>query len=229
MKKITLTAALLFAFFSCSTDEQTEEPIVTINTEETTEETSDPEATYVIGDQGPAGGFIIFDKGQETNGWRYIEVAPNDISGDIQWGCGTSGISNAVNIDIGDGLANSIAILEHHNNLPNYYEEPEQCNSENNGSVAAKIALEFELNGFDDWHLPSINEGLLFNSVLFENDLGNFIEDDFYWTSTQHPQDVTSSATIWLGDDSQQHWGWVGKQWDTNLVLPIHVRPVRYF
>ena len=33
---------------------------------------------YKVGDTGPAGGLIFFDKGALTNGWRYLEAAPVD-------------------------------------------------------------------------------------------------------------------------------------------------------
>jgi hypothetical protein len=31
---------------------------------------------YKIGDKGPAGGWIFYDKGNRTDGWRYLEAAP---------------------------------------------------------------------------------------------------------------------------------------------------------
>jgi len=40
---------------------------------------------YKIGDRGPAGGFVFYDKGDYSDGWRYLEVAPNDL-GEAEWG-----------------------------------------------------------------------------------------------------------------------------------------------
>lgn len=37
--------------------------------------------TYKIGDRGPAGGYVFYDKGKYENGWRYMEVTPNDVRG----------------------------------------------------------------------------------------------------------------------------------------------------
>jgi hypothetical protein len=34
--------------------------------------------TYKIGDTGPAGGFVFYDKGNNSGGWRYLEAAPED-------------------------------------------------------------------------------------------------------------------------------------------------------
>ena len=34
---------------------------------------------YKVGDVGPAGGYIFFDKGSYSDGWRYLEAAPADM------------------------------------------------------------------------------------------------------------------------------------------------------
>ena len=36
-------------------------------------------ADYAIGDEGPAGGIIFYDKGEYSDGWRYLEAAPADV------------------------------------------------------------------------------------------------------------------------------------------------------
>ena len=36
--------------------------------------------SHKIGDKGPAGGIIFFDKGSRSSGWQYLEAAPNDIT-----------------------------------------------------------------------------------------------------------------------------------------------------
>lgn len=36
-------------------------------------------AEYRIGDTGPAGGVVFFDKGYYSDGWRYLEAAPADL------------------------------------------------------------------------------------------------------------------------------------------------------
>lgn len=35
---------------------------------------------YTIGDKGPGGGYIIYDAGNYTSGWRYVEASRNDFS-----------------------------------------------------------------------------------------------------------------------------------------------------
>lgn len=37
------------------------------------------EERYSVGDRGPAGGYVFYDKGNYSDGWRYLEAAPADI------------------------------------------------------------------------------------------------------------------------------------------------------
>lgn len=39
---------------------------------------------YKVGDTGPAGGIIFYDKGTKTDGWEFLEVARNDL-GRMNW------------------------------------------------------------------------------------------------------------------------------------------------
>lgn len=39
----------------------------------------DAEQVYKVGDVGPAKGFVFYDKGEYTDGWRYLEAAPWDL------------------------------------------------------------------------------------------------------------------------------------------------------
>ena len=42
--------------------------------------------TYKVGDRGPAGGWIFYDKGHYSDGWRYFEAAPADVlSRKVTW------------------------------------------------------------------------------------------------------------------------------------------------
>ena len=35
--------------------------------------------TFSVGDVGPAGGYVIYDKGSYSDGWRYLEVSPTNL------------------------------------------------------------------------------------------------------------------------------------------------------
>lgn len=47
---------------------------------EFTEEREFTEEDFLVGDRGPGGGFIVYDKGEYTHGWRYLEVASTDLN-----------------------------------------------------------------------------------------------------------------------------------------------------
>jgi hypothetical protein len=65
---------------------------------------------YQIGDRGPAGGWIFYDKGIFSNGWRYLEAAPAWTEFEAEWGAyerDVSGTSTAV----GTGKRNTELIV----------------------------------------------------------------------------------------------------------------------
>ena len=147
---------------------------------------------YQIGSTGPAGGIVFYDKGSYSFGWRFMEAAPTDLN-ISEWGCSGSLISNTNSAQIGNGLLNSVSIANYHDNLLNYYTNPEVCNPLNNGSVIAKEALTFNLNNYKDWFLPSEIE----LSVMYQNlqmqGLATFSNSN-YWSSTQI--DENNATTI---------------------------------
>ena len=159
--------------------------------------------TYAIGDSGPAGGIVFYDKGSYSLGWRYMEISTTDL-GFFEWGCLGSDIPNTMGITVGDGLPNSAAVADFHDNLDDYYLNPAVCNVLNNGTVAAEKALLFEMTGFetvDDWFLPSQEELLLVYQNLHVAAFGNFTADQ-YWTSTA--VDADNAIAIHFADGSIQ-------------------------
>lgn len=148
--------------------------------------------TFTIGSIGPAGGIVFYDKGSYSEGWRYAEAAPTDLAY-FEWGCATSSIANSQSSTIGKGLYNSASILNFHDTLVNFYTNPIVCSNLNNGTVVAKEALGYQLNGRKDWFLPSENElALLYSNLQLQN-LGNF-SNAIYWSSTEN--DATTIKTI---------------------------------
>ncbi|MES2748518.1 MAG: hypothetical protein V4648_09060 [Bacteroidota bacterium] len=174
---------------------------------------------YAIGDIGPAGGIVFYDKGSYSDSWRYAEAAPTDLAY-FEWGCASSSVANSQSADIGKGLFNSGAILNFHDGLLNFYTTPTVCSNLNNGTVVAKEALGFQLNGRKDWFLPSENELALMYSNLHQQGIGNFAST-IYWSSTEN--DATTVNTI---DFSTGLSGTSLKVPTTNTVK---VRCIRYF
>ncbi|MEI6388047.1 MAG: chitobiase/beta-hexosaminidase C-terminal domain-containing protein, partial [Spirochaetota bacterium] len=72
------------------------------------EGTASYKETYAVGDTGPAGGIVFYDKGSVSDGWRYLEAAPSDQSAGIRWYNGTY-ISVSTGTAIGSGKANTAA------------------------------------------------------------------------------------------------------------------------
>ncbi|MEX2564974.1 MAG: DUF1566 domain-containing protein, partial [Cyclobacteriaceae bacterium] len=110
-----------------------------------------------------------------------IIVSEADLTLESQWGCrGTevTGTSPAV----GRGRSNTELVLAFHDNLPDYYNNPTQCHELNDGTVAVNFAREFNLNGYDDWFMPSQKE----MKLLYDRreEIGGFVEEE-YWSSCE--------------------------------------------
>ncbi|GHU23801.1 hypothetical protein FACS1894172_16930 [Spirochaetia bacterium] len=122
---------------------------------------------YRIEDRGPAGGFIFYDKGSYSEGWRYLEAAPNDI-GSADWGVSVTSLSGT-GTAIGTGDENTNKILN--------------IVGSETGRAAALCAT-FNINGYNNWFLPSKDELNLMYENLKKKGLGNFT-DDWYWSSSE--------------------------------------------
>jgi len=42
-------------------------------------------ASYKVGDTGPAGGIVFYDKGDNSDGWQYLEAAPPEFEFETNW------------------------------------------------------------------------------------------------------------------------------------------------
>jgi hypothetical protein len=149
--------------------------------------------TYAVGDTGPANGIVFYDKGEYTDGWRYLEVTPNDMPS-VQWGCQGS-VANTTASD--EGMINSSRIANYHQ-TSGFYDNPSACNSQNDGTVAAKSALSWQYTGIDDWYLPSEQELQLIYTNLTAAGLGNLSGN--YWSSTE--ESATKARTVNFSDGS---------------------------
>jgi hypothetical protein len=128
---------------------------------------------YKVGDTGPAGGIVFYDKGSFSDGWRYMECAPVDQSNGARWGAMKTLIKGALNSAIGTGASNTKAIIEANPGSP---------------EIAAKAAADYRGGGKDDWFLPSKDELNLLYLNLRKAGLGGF-DGTLYWASTDEVPD----------------------------------------
>lgn len=153
---------------------------------------------YTIGQMGPGGGIVAFDKGEFTNGWRYIEVAAQDSIIE-EWGCFNGLVTDANYNQVGTGYQNSVAITNFHNELTDYFTNPAICSSLSNGSVSAKTAVNTIINTKDDWFIPSQMELQLIYTNLHTAGLGNFATA-VYWSSTEDSVSKARCVNFSTGD-----------------------------
>jgi hypothetical protein len=129
---------------------------------------------YAIGDRGPAGGWIFYDKGDNSQGWRYLEAAPEDQStgwtmGDwAAWGCDGKSIPDARRTAIGTGRKNTEAILKG-------CAEP---------AIAARKSAAYRGGGKSDWFLPSKDELNALYLHLRKPGIGG-LAGNYYWSSSE--------------------------------------------
>ena len=122
---------------------------------------------YEVGETGPAGGIVFYDKGSYSDGWRYLEVAPASTEWTSKpWGgFGTAVGTAAQGTAIGTGEANTQAIVAAYGDIEPYASRTD---------YAAKLAADLDHGGYDDWFLPSRDELNEMYENLHEEGLGGF-------------------------------------------------------
>ena len=152
-----------------------------------------PPITYAIGDTGPAGGWIFYDKGISSDGWRYLEAAPSDQSTGATWGC--AGVSTGADgTVVGTGEQNTIDIEA-------------GCTT---AGIAADICANLSLGGYDDWFLPSKDElGLMYTNLYLEG-VGGFA-DDGYWSSSEKSANDAWGLEFYSGDQEYGSKDYIGR------------------
>jgi len=158
----------------------------------------------VIGATGPAGGLVFYDKGDNADGWRYLEADPNSTTVTKTWGKNTELVGNTLQT-IGAGKKNSAYINSFMNN-------PAVTNT------AAQYCENLTSGGKSDWFFPSKSEMIEMNTQLHKRGLGNFLGTT-YWTSSE----LSATYPFYIT------WS-TGVAWSNNNKLPtLTVRPARAF
>ena len=136
---------------------------------------------YRIGDTGPAGGFIFYDKGNNNGGWRYLEAAPEEVEFQAVWSVHSTGTESTRDI-IGSGLRNTQLIVEKFRQTSGEWD------------TAAQKCDDLVFGGFDDWFLPSKAELDQMYGNLKRRNLGDF-KNGYYWSSTDRKETDWANRT----------------------------------
>ena len=160
--------------------------------------------TFRIGDTGPAGGIIFYDRGESAVGWRFLEAASRDVGTDT-WGPRNRNVGGTRE-EIGTGKENTQSIQYHM--LQHGSDHP-----------AAMLARRFNQGGFNDWFLPSRRELNLMFWNLRDQNLGDF-RSGWYWSSTQQSGGTAPWDHAWAQNFSDGVQSNNGKQ-NTHAVRLI--------
>ena len=157
---------------------------------------------YKIGQRGPAGGWIFYDKGSYADGWRYLEAAPEDQSESAEWGLYAYSFPGAKGTAIGTGKIITQTIVS--------------ISAE--AGIAARLCTAYRAGGKSDWFLPSKDELNLMYTNLKKNGVGGF-SASAYWSSTEYNEYYAWNQYFDFGEQ-------IGKN---HKYDKIRVRAVRSF
>ena len=152
---------------------------------------------YSIGDVGPAGGIVFYDKGYYSDGWRYLEASPSDIGDYRGYIFGYYKKSDNGNIirsgtayGIGFGKINT-EILVGDMGEAAYTTKDGKTKTENYAARLCDI-LTYTFNGviYDDWFLPSIDELNLMYVNLRKAGCTYYITDSYLSSSEKQGLDA---------------------------------------
>lgn len=121
---------------------------------------------YTVGDIGPAGGYIFYDKGFFSSGWQYLEAAPPNTELIIAWGPSMNAGSTA--LVVGSGKQNTDLIID----------------AFGANDSAAKSCANLNVGGYRDWFMPSSDELYQMYDKLKRLGKGGFTDSN-YWSSSQ--------------------------------------------
>jgi len=156
------------------------------------------ETVSYIGGVGPAGGIVFFDKGNNSDGWRFMEAAPASSEFDAQWGAWGHDVSG-IQLTVGSGRRNTELIVARLVQL-------------GETGRAAQLCVALNINGFNDWFLPSRDE---LNQMYLNRAIIRDFSDSWYWSSSQW-----SALDVWGQSFGNGDQG-ISSKGGTNRVLVV--------
>ena len=155
---------------------------------------------YTIGQIGPGGGIIFYDKGNNSEGWRYLEASPVDL-GPCAWAAYGQEYTNIIGTEtsIGKGENSTYSIL---------LQDPD--------APAARECRNYLGGGQNDWFLPSLEE---LNELYEKRTIAGISEVNEYWSSSQ-----ANNNEAWL-----QFFGIGSQYYGAKSNAIAYVRPIRAF
>lgn len=128
--------------------------------------------SYEVGDLAQGGMVFYVDE----TGQHGLVAATEDLLGTYEWGCYDKVLNGADGQAIGTGYQNTLDIVA------------QNCQT-NNGdmTLAAQAALDAEINGYNDWYIPSIDElSEMYNTIGNGGPEGNIVGiTNTYWSSSE--------------------------------------------
>ena len=172
---------------------------------------------YSIGDTGPAGGLIFYDKGFYSDGWRYLEAASSDIGNSVFGYYRPDKENNnpiGTSLAVGSGKYNTERLVKYMDMDGKAYSD---LSGEEVEEYAARKCLDYSYGGYDDWFLPSKDELNLLSENLYKKGLGSFA-GGYYWSSSEY-----GAGHVWNRFLSGDRWE------NSTCAQPFLVRPIRAF
>lgn len=167
--------------------------------------------TVEVDIRGPAGGLVFYRDEDNEYDWTYLEAAPygwydDGDDPDIEWSNVQDSQLGTTSALLGAGQSNTAEIIR----------------QAGHSYSAARAAVEFvhvhEGVTYDDWFLPSRDELILMAENLAQSLIGNFKDDQNYWSSSESGADGAMSIRMPQA-----------ATWWTSKVSTIPVRPIRAF
>lgn len=172
---------------------------------------------YTFGDEiqfrttgytGPAGGYVVYDKGESTDGWRYMEIYPQTVDyytteTGAKWG--ENSFISGLYTQFGTGKANTGIIAA----------------NTSSANCAAKLCLNYTKNGYSDWFLGSVDEMLIITNALHKI---NIDLNGTIWTSSQYNE--TTAYMVYKQTGSGEYVSTATYQYKN---LSQYVYPIRTY